>query len=58
MSLTTFSAKGGQYYGSQGFMELRAPVGRAKRADESKYTALAARLWQVSENLVGHTFSL
>ena len=58
MSLTTFSAKGGEYYGPQGFMELEGPVGRANRTDESKDTALAARLRQVSEDLVGHTFSL
>ena len=58
MSLTAFSAKGGDYYGPQGFMELKGPVGRANRTDESKDTALAARLWQVSEDLVAHTVSL
>ena len=58
MSLTTFSAKGGEYYGPQKFMKLKGPVDRANRTGESKHTALGARLWQVSEDLVGHTFSL
>ena len=58
MSLTTFSAKGGEYYGPQGFMELKGPVDPVNRIDESKDTALTARLRQVSKDLVGHTFSL
>ena len=58
MSSTTFSAKGGEDYGPQGFMEPKRPVDPTNRTDESKDTALTARPRQVSEDLVGHTFSL
>jgi hypothetical protein len=44
--------------GSSHVRSLKGPLGCANRTDESKDTALAAILWQVSEGLAGHSFSL
>ena len=48
---------GGDYYGPTGMMELRGPVGRAKRSDYSNDQSAAARLWTLSEELTGQAFA-
>ncbi len=50
--------KGGEYYGPQGFLDLKGPVGIARRTDYSKDEAVAARLWALSEELVGRSFEI
>jgi len=52
------TVKGGEYYGPQGLMELRGKVGHAKRAPQAQEEETAARLWQVSEEMIGEPFSL
>jgi NAD(P)-dependent dehydrogenase (short-subunit alcohol dehydrogenase family) len=47
-------ARGGGYYGPQGFQEMRGgDVGEAKVAPQAKDQAAAARLWRVCEELTG-----
>lgn len=50
------SVEGGAYFGPQGFMELRGPVGPAKRAACAQDTGAAGRLWALSEELTGQEF--
>lgn len=40
--------RGGEYYGPQGFMDLKGPVGIAVRSDYSRNREVAAKLWHVS----------
>ncbi len=49
--------RGGDYFGPQGFKDLKGPVGHAKRTAYSQDAQVAARLWQVSEELVGEAFA-
>lgn len=49
---------GGEYFGPQGFFDLKGPPGRAVRTEYSKDADVAARLWEVSEELVGEKFEL
>lgn len=49
--------QGGEYFGPQGFMDLKGPPGRAKRTAYSRDETVAARLWEVSEELVGERFA-
>ena len=49
---------GGDYYGPTGFMELRGGVGRARRDPITRDTEVAKRLWELSEELTGQTFTL
>ena len=49
--------QGGEYFGPQGFMDLKGPPGRAERTAYSEDEAVAARLWDVSEELVGERFT-
>ena len=49
--------RGGEYFGPQGFMDLKGPPGRAERTAYSEDEAIAARLWDVSEKLVGEKFT-
>lgn len=46
-------AQGGEYYGPDGFMEMRGYPKQVDSNDRSKDTAVAARLWAVSEDLTG-----
>ena len=46
-------AEGGVYYGPTGFQDMRGKVGRSKVATHARDTAVAKRLWEVSESLVG-----
>ncbi len=49
-------AAGGGYYGPTGTMELRGPVGVARRDPITQDKAVAERLWAVSEELTGQAF--
>ena len=49
--------QGGEYFGPQGFMDLKGPPGRAERTTYSEDESVAARLWEVSEELVGEKFA-
>lgn len=54
---TAPGAEDGGYYGPQGFQEMRGDeVGPAKIAPQALDTAVAARLWQVCEDLTGVQF--
>jgi len=44
-------AKPAGYYGPRGFVETKGPVGEAAVGERAKDTAVAARLWDVSEQL-------
>jgi NAD(P)-dependent dehydrogenase (short-subunit alcohol dehydrogenase family) len=47
------AAERGGYYGPVGFHELKGPPGPAVIGKQAKDTAVARRLWQVSEELAG-----
>ena len=53
---TDASVKGGQYYGPDGFRELRGHPKLVDSSTESKDVAVQERLWTVSEELTGVTF--
>ena len=55
---TASGAEPGGYYGPDGFGELRGYPTRVGSSSESTDEAVAARLWQVSEDLVGLKFTL
>jgi len=44
---------GGEYVGPQGVLEMSGPPGKAPQSDTAQDEAIAQRLWQVSERLVG-----
>ena len=48
--------KGGQYYGPDGFRELRGYPVLVDSGKQSKDVAVQERLWKVSEELTGVTF--
>ena len=51
---TALGAVAGEYYGPQGFQEMRGEdVGEAKIAPQAKDAAVAAKLWGVCEELTG-----
>jgi NAD(P)-dependent dehydrogenase (short-subunit alcohol dehydrogenase family) len=45
--------RGGDYWGPGGFLEIRGAPGRARVNDVARDTALARRLWSLSESLTG-----
>lgn len=47
------AAQGGEYYGPQGWREMRGPSGAARRSKAATDPALARRLWDVSVELTG-----
>ncbi|MEL6343669.1 MAG: oxidoreductase [Myxococcota bacterium] len=47
------NAKGGEYYGPSGFMEMWGPASQAFIADHARIPADAQRLWDVSESMTG-----
>jgi NAD(P)-dependent dehydrogenase (short-subunit alcohol dehydrogenase family) len=55
---TAPAAQPGTYYGSQGFMDLKGPPGIAEIRPQGRDLAVAARLWEVSQNLTGVKFGL
>ncbi len=54
----SLESPGGQYYGPQGFFELKGPSGLAKIAKQALNKAHLIKLWQVSESLTGAHFDL
>lgn len=50
------AVQGGQYYGPDGFKELRGYPTLVTSSPQSHDTALQARLWSVSEELTGVTY--
>ncbi len=48
---TSPAAKATGYYGPRGLMEMKGPVGEAKIGKAARDSAVAARLWDVSERL-------
>jgi NAD(P)-dependent dehydrogenase (short-subunit alcohol dehydrogenase family) len=56
MAATMAGVSGGQYFGPQGFQELKGPPGLAKIEPLTLDTAVAASLWAASETLTGVTF--
>jgi NAD(P)-dependent dehydrogenase (short-subunit alcohol dehydrogenase family) len=56
MAATLPDAKGGAYYGSIGLGDAKGPPGLAKIANQARDLGVAARLWDVSEQLTGVIF--
>jgi hypothetical protein len=50
------AVKGGQYYGPDGFRELRGHPVLVGSSKQSQDVAVQERLWKVSEELTGVTF--
>jgi hypothetical protein len=50
--------RGGQYYGPDGFKELRGHPKLVESSKQSHDLDLARRLWSVSEELTGVTYPL
>ncbi|WP_199579326.1 SDR family oxidoreductase [Bosea vaviloviae] len=55
-ALAAMVVKGG-YYGPDGFYEIKGPPVPARIVGEANDPAIAARLWQVAEQLTGHPFA-
>ncbi|WP_299404340.1 oxidoreductase [Acaryochloris sp. IP29b_bin.148] len=51
-------AQGGEYFGPQGFLEMKGQPGRATQSDYAQNQAAAEHLWDVSEQLTESTFAL
>ena len=49
--------KGGEYYGPQGFLEMRGKPGKASKAKQAQDEQVAKKLWQVSEELTGTSYA-
>lgn len=56
MAATDPAVRGGQYYGPDGFRELRGYPRLVESSKQSHDTAAQQRLWQVSEELTGVTY--
>lgn len=55
---TAPGVQGGQFYGPSGFQELRGDVTEVQAVPEAHDRDIARRLWAVSEDLTGVTYSL
>jgi len=55
---TAEDVKGADYYGPNGFYEMRGHPKKVESNDKSHDEAVAARLWSVSEKLTGVRFNL
>jgi len=55
-AVTSPDAIGGEYYGPTGFQELRGTPGIAQKPPLAIDPALATRLWNVTELLIGERF--
>ena len=55
---TENDVNGADYYGPNGFYEMRGHPKRVRSNDKSQDEAVASRLWNVSEELTGVTFPL
>ena len=49
-------AKGGDYFGPTGFMEMKGKAGKASSSNSAHDEGLAKPLWEVSEELVDHKY--
>lgn len=56
MAATMPGVRGGQYFGPQGWKELKGPPGPGKIGPQAFDTEVAARLWAASEALTGVAF--
>jgi len=54
---TSAEARGGGYYGPQGFGELTGAPAPAMVARQARDTAVAAQLWEMSERLTGVSYT-
>lgn len=52
------NVKGGDYYGPQGFNEMKGDPGKARSTGYSKKRDEAAKLWELSEKLTGQVFNV
>lgn len=52
------NAKGGDYYGPQGFNEMKGDPGKARSTGYSKKRDVATQLWELSEKLTGQEFNV
>jgi NAD(P)-dependent dehydrogenase (short-subunit alcohol dehydrogenase family) len=52
------NVKGGDYYGPQGFQEMKGKSGLAERAEVGKDQEVAQQLWDVSEKLTNCSFTV
>jgi NAD(P)-dependent dehydrogenase (short-subunit alcohol dehydrogenase family) len=51
-------ARNGAYYGPTRFAESRGPIGDSRISEAAQDTAAAARLWALSEELLGITWTV
>jgi len=51
-------AVGGQYYGPQGFLEMKGPTGLATISKQAKNIEDAKRIWDITEKYTGTHFKL
>ena len=58
MAALSSDLEGGEYCGPQGFTGFKGKPGIARKADQVLDEAVAARLWQVSEELTGCSFAM
>jgi len=56
MAATAPGVRGGQYFGPQGWMELKGPPGPGKIERQALDAGIAAKLWGSSERLTGVAF--
>jgi hypothetical protein len=56
MAATMPGVRGGQYFGPQGWKEIKGPPGPGKIAPQALDNHVAARLWAESEALTGVVF--
>ena len=50
--------KGGEYFGPQGFLEMKGKPGRASKSKYSMDKEVAKKLWEISEKLTSSHFNL
>jgi len=55
---TAPGVEGGEYYGPDGFQELRGRPTRVKVTAEARDPELGRRLWELSEKLTGVAYGL
>jgi NAD(P)-dependent dehydrogenase (short-subunit alcohol dehydrogenase family) len=56
MAATMLGVKGGQYFGPQGWLELKGPPGPGKIEKHALDADVGLKLWEESERLTGVTF--
>ena len=54
--LAAKGAKDGDYFGPTGFRELKGKPGPAKSEPHAHDEAVAAKLWETSQELVGYSY--